>query len=73
MDFHNISESATIQGTQVICNNQFAFDSAYFTYGSSSIAETVEIKRYDYIQPSQTTSKNNVTINIVYPIKEIVY
>lgn len=73
MDFHNISESAITQGTQVVCNNQFAFDSAYFTYGQSSIAQTVEIKRYDFIQPSQTTSKTSLTINIVYPIKEIVY
>ena len=73
MDFHNISASETAQRTQVVCNNQFSFDSAFFTYGSSSIAETVQIRRYDYVQPSQTTSKTDVTINIVYPIKEIVY
>jgi hypothetical protein len=73
MDLHKISESETTQRTQVVCNNQFAFDSAYFTYGSSSIAETVQIKRYDYVQPSQTTSKTDLTINIVYPITEIVY
>jgi hypothetical protein len=73
MDFHNISTSETAQITQVICNNQFAFDSAYFTYGLSSIAQTVQIKRYNYIQPSQTTSKIDLTINIVYPITEIVY
>jgi len=73
MDLHKISESATTQRTQVICNNQFAFDSAYFTYGLSSIAQTVNIKRYNYIQPSQTTSKTDITINITYPIKEIVY
>lgn len=73
MDLHKISESETTQSTQVICNNQFTFDSAYFTYGSSSIAQTVNIKRYNYIQPSQTSSKNNLAINIVYPIIEIVY
>jgi hypothetical protein len=73
MDLHKISESETTQLTQIICNNQFTFDSAYFTYGSSSIAQTVNIKRYNHIQPSQTSSKNNLEINIVYPIIEIVY
>jgi hypothetical protein len=73
MDFHRISASETTQRTQVICNNQFAFESAYFTYGLSPIAETVEIRRYDFVEPSQTTSNNSIDVNIVYPIKEIIY
>jgi hypothetical protein len=73
MDLHKTSEGNTVKRTEIIVNDEFVFSSSYSTLGLSLREEMVEIKKFTFTQPSQIIEKNNLDINIVYPIKEIRY
>lgn len=73
MDLHKVTERERSRRTEIVLNNQFAFDSSYSTQGVSLREELVQIKTFSSFQPSEITFESDLSVNIVFPVKEIVY